>query len=90
MRKIVLLFAFLLLLVQCKKTDLAVEPVRGLIADSAMVVSARNEASTIGKTILKKGGNAFDAMIATDLALAVVYPIAGEYWWGRIYCLQNP
>lgn len=51
---------------------------KGLIADKAMVVSAREEASKIGITIIKKGGNAFDAMIATQLALAVAYPYAGN------------
>lgn len=51
---------------------------QGLIADKAMVVSAKEEASQIGAAILKKGGNAFDAMIATQLALTVVYPYAGN------------
>lgn len=50
----------------------------GLIASKAMIVSAREEASQIGVDIMKKGGNAFDAMIATDLALAVAYPYAGN------------
>lgn len=50
----------------------------GLIANKAMVVSARKEASQIGIDILKKGGTAFDAMIATELALAVAYPSAGN------------
>ncbi|HHE65604.1 MAG TPA: gamma-glutamyltransferase, partial [Bacteroidetes bacterium] len=48
----------------------------------AMVVSARQEASAIGISILKKGGNAFDAMIATDLALVVSYPFAGNIGGG--------
>ena len=51
---------------------------KGLVADKAMVVSAREEASKIGIDIIKKGGNAFDAMIATQLALAVAYPYAGN------------
>ncbi len=55
---------------------------RGLIADQAMVVSAREEASKIGIEILKKGGNAFDAMVATELALAVAYPFAGNIGGG--------
>lgn len=51
---------------------------KGLITQNAMVVSAREEASQIGVDILKKGGNAFDAMAATELALAVCYPYAGN------------
>lgn len=51
---------------------------KSTIANQAMVVSAREEASKIGVEILKKGGNAFDAMIATEMALAVAYPIAGN------------
>lgn len=47
-----------------------------------MVVSAKEEASQIGLAILKKGGNAFDAMIATELALAVAYPNAGNIGGG--------
>lgn len=44
----------------------------------AAVVSAREEASAIGVTVMKRGGSAFDAMIATDLALTVCYPNAGN------------
>jgi gamma-glutamyltranspeptidase / glutathione hydrolase len=54
----------------------------GLIAEKAMVVSAREEASAIGLEIIKKGGNAFDAMVATELALAVAYPYAGNICGG--------
>jgi gamma-glutamyltranspeptidase/glutathione hydrolase len=50
----------------------------GLIATKAMVVSAREEASQIGVEIMQQGGNAFDAMVATELALAVAYPYAGN------------
>ena len=55
---------------------------RGLIAKKAMVVSAREEASRIGADILKQGGNAFDAMMATEMALAVAYPYAGNLGGG--------
>ena len=55
---------------------------KGLIVDKAMIVSAREEASKIGVAILKKGGNAFDAMVATELALAVAYPYAGNIGGG--------
>ena len=54
----------------------------GVVANNGMVVSARQEASKIGVDILKKGGNAFDAMLATELALAVSYPSAGNIGGG--------
>lgn len=50
----------------------------GETAQNGMVVSAREEASKIGVAIMQKGGNAFDAMVATQLALAVAYPYAGN------------
>ncbi|WP_339894151.1 gamma-glutamyltransferase [uncultured Algibacter sp.] len=68
------------LFVSCKKVEIA--PVKGLITEHAMVVSARAEASEIGSDMLKKGGNAFDAMCATQLALAVAYPFAGNIGGG--------
>ena len=63
-------------LISCKKDKL------GYVAENGMVVSARIEASKIGVDILRKGGNAFDAMIATELALAVSYPSAGNIGGG--------
>ncbi len=58
------------------------EQVIGVVAEKALIVSAREEASKIGIEVLKQGGNAFDAMIATDLALAVAYPFAGNIGGG--------
>lgn len=55
---------------------------QGLIADSAMVVSAHKLASEVGTQIMKAGGNAFDAAIAVQFALAVVYPAAGNIGGG--------
>jgi len=81
MKNIVFLFTFSMLLANCKIAPKK-ENTIGLTTQKAMVVSARIEASNIGTAILKKGGNAFDAMMATELALAVAYPYAGNIGGG--------
>ncbi len=53
------------------------------------VVSARKEASQIGLEIMKNGGNAYDAMIATHLALAVVHPTAGNIGGGGFFVYHH-
>lgn len=79
MKKIIILVALAVL--GCKSNENTVEPT-GLVTQKAMVVSAREEASKIGSEIMQKGGNAFDAMVATELALAVAYPQAGNIGGG--------
>ncbi|HBS12729.1 MAG TPA: gamma-glutamyltransferase [Flavobacteriaceae bacterium] len=86
MKKTAILLILSLAFIQCKNNNLTKELIVhkevGFIADSAMVVSAREEASKIGVEIMKQGGNAFDASIATSLALAVAYPYAGNIGGG--------
>lgn len=51
-------------------------------AKNGMIVSAHPEATKVGYEILKKGGNAIDAMVGVHFALAVVYPSAGNLGGG--------
>ncbi len=53
-----------------------------VVAGNGVVVSAHPLASQVGVSVLKKGGNAVDAGIAVQLALAVVYPGAGNIGGG--------
>lgn len=76
------LLSLMLWTMQSCSTHTAEASPTGLVSEQAMVVSAREEASQIGLEVLRKGGNAFDAMIATEIALASAYPFAGNLGGG--------
>jgi gamma-glutamyltranspeptidase/glutathione hydrolase len=84
-RKTTILFLFLVC-VGCAGRDLNE---RGLITDQAMVVSAHPLASEVGVDILRRGGNAVDAAVAVQFALAVVYPDAGNIGGGGFLVLRR-
>lgn len=76
----------ILLFVQCKFSVSDKESgytfAKSCTADSAMVVTAHPIATEVGLEILRMGGNAVDAAIAVQMALAVCYPGAGNIGGG--------
>ncbi|MFY0604990.1 MAG: gamma-glutamyltransferase [Flavobacteriaceae bacterium] len=89
MKKLIYLFLISFTFYYC--TPEPTHKIVGVTAEKGMVVSAREEASKIGVEILQKGGNVFDAMMATELALAVAYPYAGNIGGGgfMVYRMKN-
>ncbi|RYY40417.1 MAG: gamma-glutamyltransferase [Chitinophagaceae bacterium] len=89
------LFCLLLLLSQCRPArEAAVDGfhytgTKKLEVSNGAVVSAHPLASAAGLLALQRGGNAFDAAIATQLALAVVYPQAGNIGGGGFLVAQR-
>ncbi len=72
-----------IVLVCCSQSETK-KPILGVTAGKAMVVSAHPLASQVGIDIIKKGGNAIDASVAVQFALAVTYPVAGNIGGGGL------
>ncbi|MEQ8337843.1 MAG: gamma-glutamyltransferase, partial [Cyclobacteriaceae bacterium] len=62
---------------------------KGVMADSAMVVTTHPLASQVGLDILANGGNSFDAAVAVHFALAVVFPEAGNVGGGGFAVIRT-
>jgi len=80
--KLKYLFPIVLFALQFSSCNNDKEIERGLITENGMVVCAHPEAARVGKEILEAGGNAMDAAIAVNYALAVCYPAAGNIGGG--------
>src|SRR5712691_6092716 len=63
-------------------TPLPLGTVHATVAEHGMVVAQEKIAARVGADILRQGGNAVDAAVATGFAMAVTYPRAGNIGGG--------
>ena len=80
--KLIIVLNFSLLFFNSCEQQSYFRNIKGPIANEVMISSAHPLASAVGLYIMKIGGNAIDAAIATHFALAVVYPQAGNIGGG--------
>src|SRR3954466_1932719 len=67
----------------------ALSSVRAVAAEHGMVVAQERIAASIGADVLRRGGNAVDAAVATGFAMAVTYPRAGNIGGGGFMVIHS-
>src|SRR5579872_3062117 len=65
------------------------DTIHSIPADHGMVVAQEKIAARIGTDVLKRGGNAIDAAVATGFAMAVTYPRAGNIGGGGFMVIHR-
>jgi gamma-glutamyltranspeptidase / glutathione hydrolase len=70
-------------------TPAAAGTVHAVAAEHGMVVAQEKIAARIGADVLKRGGNAIDAAVATGFAMAVTYPRAGNIGGGGFMVIHS-
>src|ERR1700722_7446717 len=70
-------------------TPLAADAVHSIPAEHGMVVAQEKVAARIGTDVLRRGGNAIDAAVATGFAMAVTYPRAGNIGGGGFMVIHS-
>jgi gamma-glutamyltranspeptidase/glutathione hydrolase len=70
-------------------TPPAADAIHAVVAEHGMVVAQEKMAASIGADVLKGGGNAVDAAVATGFAMAVTYPRAGNIGGGGFMIIHS-